>query len=321
MLSAGAVALPKYGCQSSEQPRDNGATLRKMMPMRDGAAVGKRSGPFLLPARVILLIAGLLAMPLASFDVLHQFLANQVNGLYTIVALAVATLWLVAVVAAFFGSRPATFFAGAVGFVEFAVVASSRFESGVTGLTQFVQLEGLPVATVDMALLVVCAIVFMSAVIAWSNPRGRNPRMDTLPLLVVATIGSVLVILQATDDFHRKDFGGANSEDGAFAAALLATVWLSGALWIPRVRRIGALLIAAATFGIWYSFFTLHLLKGGVTVIQITQRSGALWAGFAAAAAILAAASFFLSIGLLVWSFVPRKRPTSVAAQPVRKGA
>jgi hypothetical protein len=292
-----------------------------MIPMRAGPAVGKRSGPFVLPARVILLIAGLLAMPLASFDVLEQFLANQVNGVFTIVALAVATLWLVAVIMAFFGSRPATFFAGAVGFVEFTVVASSRFETGVTGLTRFVQLEGLPMATVDMALLVICAVVFQSAVIAWSNPTGRNRRLATVPLLVAATTGSILVILQATDDFQRTDFGKANPEDGAFAAALLATLWLTGGLWISRARRIGALLIAASTFGVWYSFFTLHLLKGGVTVMQIAEKSSAGWAVIAAAAAILAAASFFLAIGFLVWYIVPRKRAATEASQPVRKGA
>lgn len=320
MLAAGAVGLARYGCQCNEETFDRDGRLRKMMPMRAGP-VGQTSGPFVLPARVILLIAGLLAMPLASFDVLQQFLANQVNGVYTIVALAVVTLWLVAVVMAFFGSRPATFFASAVAFVEFAVVASSRFETGVMGLTQFVQTQGLPVVTVDMALLVICAIVFMSAVIAWSNPRGRNRRLDTLPLLMAATIGSILVILQATDDFHRSDFGKANPEDGAFAAALLAMFWMTGGLWISRARRIGALLIAASTFGVWYSFVSLHLLKGGITVIQIAERSGAAWAGFAAGAAILAAASFFLAIGVFAWSFVPRKRASTEASQPVRKGA
>lgn len=294
-------------------------TLRKMMRMRAGPAVRPTPGPFVLPARIVLLIAGLVAVALAAFDVLHELHAAQVDRVYGSIALVLAAISLAAVIAAFFGLRLAIFFAGAMGFIEFALVASGHFESGALG--RFVKKEGLPLATVDMALVLTCALVVISAGVAWTNPRGRNRNLDLLPLLAAATVGSILVILQATDDFHRTDFGTANPEDGAFSAAFLATFWLVGGLWIAHARRLGALVIIVATFGVWYSFVTLHLIKG-VTVSQIASRSGVVWAFAAAAAAIIAAACFLLSVGLLAWSFVPGKRSAAeAAAQRARRGA
>jgi hypothetical protein len=289
--------------------------------MRARPAVRARSGPFLLPARVLLLAAGVLAVGLGVFNLLHELHAGEVDRLYTAVALVAFALWLVSLVLAFAGWRVFVFIAGALAFLEFGLIASSHFVSGPAALGTFVKHEGLPLATVDMALVPVCALVAMSAVVSWSHPRGRTTNGETWPILIAALIGAVLVILQATDDLHRTDFGTANLEDGAFAAAVLSAGWLVGALWIARVRRTGAILIALSTFVVWYSFITLHLVKGGTSVSQISSASGAFWAFAAAGAAILAGASFVLALGLLLWSLARRKRPSLAASQPVRGGA
>jgi len=290
--------------------------------MRAIPAVRRTSGPFVIPARFILLIGGLLAIGLGGFNLLHEFHAAQVGRAYAIVALLVGALWLAAIILAFLGSRLAVFAAGLVAFIEFGVIASTHFVVGAVDIDTFWKAEGLPVATVDMALLACCVLVAISAVVCWSTPRGRNPSLETIPILVVALIGSVLVILQATDDIHRADFGRANAEDGTFAATILASAWIVGSLWIARVRRTGALLIALATFGVWYSFVTLHLVTGGTTVSVIASKSGVAWAVIAAAAAILAAASFVLVVGLLLLSLVRRSRAvSSTASQPMRRGA
>lgn len=293
-----------------------------MMPMRVTPANRRRSGPFLLPARIVLLVSGILAIEFGTFNLLHELHAGEVDWIYTTVALVVGVVWLTAVVLALLEVRLGIFVAGAIAFVEFALIASTHFEVSAASLSTFVAKEGLPVATVAMALLSTCILVVISAAVCWSHPRGRYPRLDMLPLLIASVVGSVLVILQATDDLNRADFGSATPEDGAFAAAIFAATWLVGALWISRVRRIGALLIAAATFGVWFPFVTLHLLKGGVTVSQIASRTGVIWAAAAAGAAIIAGACFVLAIGLLAWSFIPRKRAAAPPLrEPVRRGA
>jgi len=52
----------------------------------------------------------------------------------------------------------------------------------------------------------------LSAAVLWGNPRGRDRRLDTLPLFLVAVAGAVLVILQATDGVHRDSFGSSNTD-------------------------------------------------------------------------------------------------------------
>jgi hypothetical protein len=279
------------------------------------------SGPLLLSGRVILLISGGLAIGLGVFNLFHEFHAAQVDGVYTISAAIVGVIWLASLVLAFLGVPAGVFIAGAIAFVEFGVIAANHFGSGPAALGTFVEKEGLPLATVDMALLPSCALVLMSAAVCWSNPRGRNRSWTTVSLLLIAIAGSVLVILQATDDFHRKDFGTANIEDGAFAAAMLASLWLAGGLWVARARRAGALLIAVATFGVTYSFVTLHFLRG-TTVMEIAARSGAGWALASAAAAVLAASSLLVAVGLLLASLLHRRAAaTQGAVQPARRGA
>jgi hypothetical protein len=284
--------------------------------------VHRASGPFVLPARIVLLTAGIMAAALAFFNLFHEFHAAEVDALYTVVASIVVLLWLGSLILAFLGFRAGIFVAGAIAFIEFGVVASSHFVSGAAALDLFVNKEGLALAAVDIALIPACALVVMSAAVCWSNPRGRTRNLSTLSLLAAAVLGSVLVILQATDDLSRADFGSATPEDGAFAAAVLASAWIAGGLWIARVRRSGALIIALATFGVWYSFITLHLLKGGTSMSEIVSKTGSVWAVIAVAAAVVAGASFLVSVGLLVLSLVQRKsKSLAGTSQPLRRGA
>jgi hypothetical protein len=165
-------------------------------------------------------------------------------------------------------------------------------------------------------------LTVISAAVAWTSPRGRNRRLETLPLLVVALAWAVLVILAATDNVHRDSFGTANTEDGAFAAAFMATLWLAGGLWIARVRRTGALMISVATFIVWYSFLTLHLVRGGVPLSEIASKSGLVWAVIAAAAAVLALASLLMALTLLTLAILPGRRATGASERrPVRRQA
>jgi glucan phosphoethanolaminetransferase (alkaline phosphatase superfamily) len=187
----------------------------------------------------------------------------------------------------------------------------------------FVTSEGLPVATAAMGLVCACVLTVVSAGVLWSNARGRERRLETLPLLLVAVGGAILVILSATDGVHRDNFGSANAEDGAFAAAVTASLWLLGGLSIARVRRVGALLIMLATFIVWYSFVTLHLVKGATSLSQVAAKSGVIWAIFSASGAILAAASFLVALAMFAAAVVRRRRAKSAllapAARPARR--
>ena len=281
----------------------------------------RREGPFLIPARTLLLASGLIAVGLGTFMLLHERHSGQVDAVYVIVGLIVGVIWLASLVLAFRAFRIGIFLAATFAFIEFGVTATSHFEAGAGGLGTFVKTEGLPVATAAMGLLCACVLTVVSAAVAWGDARGRYRRLDTLPLLLVAVVGAVLVILQATDGVHRDTFGSSTTEDGAFAAAVTASLWLLGGLWIARVRRVGALIIMLATFIVWYSFIGLHLVKGGTTLSQVAAKSGVVWAVFSAAAAILAAASFLVALALFAIA-VARGRPKSAhpaqAAQRAR---
>jgi len=282
----------------------------------------RRSGPFLLPARTVLLVSGLLAVVLGVFTLLHEFHSSLVDRNFTIAALFIAAIWLACVVLAFLGFRIGVFGAGAIAFVEFGITASTPFVSGPRGLSTLVQHEGLPVAPAAMGLVTACILTMISAAAAWGYSRGRDRRLTTLPLLLAALAGAALVILQATDGVHRDNFGSANAEDGAFAAAIVACLWLLGGLWIARLRRVGALMIALATFIVWYSFIGLHLLKGTTTLSQVAATSGIIWALISAAATVLAAASFLVALALFAVAVVRRRRaksaPPAPAARPAR---
>lgn len=284
--------------------------------------MGQPGGPFLIPARLVLLFAGLVAIALGVFNLAHELHAGEVDIIYTVVAGAAALIWLVSLLLVFRGVRVGAFIAGLMAFVEFGVIASAHFVSGPAALSAFARHEGLPLASAVMGLVPACALCFIAAIVSWSHPTGHRRRLESLPLVIVALVGSVLVILAVTDSLRRSDLGGANPEDAAFVAAISAAAWLVGAMWIARVRRTGAIVIALATFNVWYSFITIHLTKGGTAVSEIASKSGAIWAVISVAAAVLAAASFLLALGLLALSVV-RRRPTAVpvGTQPARRGA
>jgi hypothetical protein len=161
----------------------------------------------------------------------------------------------------------------------------------------------------------------MAAIVSWSDPTGRSRRLQTLPLLIVAVLGTILIILYSTDSLRRGDFGTANVDDGTFAAAMTASLWLLGGLWIARLRRVGALTIMLATFIVCYSFITLHLLKGGTSLATVASKSGVIWAVFPTAAAILAAASFLVALTLFAIAVVRQWRASSARSVPAARPA
>ncbi len=273
-----------------------------------GSPKSRRSqGPFVIPARVLLLLTGLLAIGLGLFNLYHEYHAHQVDGVYGVVGIVLALVWLVSLALGFLGRRLGVFIAGAIAFVQFAVLTSGHFVIGPNDIDNFWKIEGLPVATADMGLFVACVLVVFAAVVCWSTPRARSSKLDTVPVLIVALIGAVLVILQATDQIHRAAFDGFNAEDGTFIAAVLASTWLLGGLWIARVRRIGALVIAVATFFVAFSFLSQHLLPGATPIDTVAKDSGVAWAAYATGAFILAGASLLFSVGVLLFGLLPRR--------------
>ena len=231
------------------------------------------AGPLLIPARLLLVLSGLVVGTLGAYNLGHELHAAQVDLVYVIVAGVVLVVFLVSLGLAWRGAGWAAVVAGVIAFVEFGVIASAHFVSGPAALSAFIKKEGLPTAPVLMGLLPACALCFMAAIVSWSHPTGHRRRYDTLPVLILAMVGTIAVILATTDSLHRADFGAANPEDASFAAALTATAWLVGAFWIGRVRRTGAIVIILATFNIGYSFVTLHLEKGARPSARSPQRA------------------------------------------------
>jgi hypothetical protein len=252
-----------------------------------------------LPARVLLLAAGVLAVALASVNLYPERHSTNVDIYYTVVAGLIYVIWLASLVLAWRGVRIGVFLAGLIAFIEFGVIAAGHFVSAPYDIHILSLHEGLWTATVLMSILPACALTAMAAIVSWSHPTGRLHRFQTLPLLIVAVLGTILVILYATDSLRRGDFGTANAEDAIFAAVAAAIVWMVGALWLARVRLVGAILIALGTFILWYSFITLHVIAG-TRVSAIAKTSGALWAGIGLAMATLAAASFVAALAFIV---------------------
>jgi hypothetical protein len=271
-----------------------------------------RQGPLLIPARVLLLVSGVLAVALGVFNVFHELHAKDVDQTYTIVALAIGVIWLASIVLAFREQPIGVFLAGAIAFIELGAIATAHFTSTAGAIGSYVLKEGLPVAGALIGLVVACEITIMAAIVCWGHATGALRRRETLPVLIVAAIGTVLAILEATDNVHLAGkalpgFGTTAAEDGAFVAANVAALWMIGALWVARVRRTGALLLALATFMVCYSFVILHV-RGATSLSVIARTSGILWAVIAAAVAILAAASLLVALGLLVMSLVRSTR-------------
>jgi hypothetical protein len=297
-----------------------------MVGMQARPALRVRQGPLLFPARYLLLVSGLIALALGTFNLFHELHAAQVDWVYTIVALVVGLVWLASIILGFQGQPVGVFLAGAIAFIQLGEIAQAHFAATAGAIGSYVRIEGLPVAADLIGLVIACVLTVMAAVICWGHATGYNRRRETLPLLIVAAIGTLLAALEATDNVHLAGnalpgFGTTTAEDGAFAAAITAALWLIGGLWIARVRRVGALLIALATFGICYSFVVLHV-RGGTPLSLIATKSGLIWAVIAAALAILAAASLVVALGLLALSILRRKpAPAPGGTQPARREA
>jgi hypothetical protein len=294
--------------------------------MQARPAVRVRQGPLLFPARYLLLVSGLIALVLGSFNLYHERHAAQVDTVYTAAALIVFAIWLASIILGFKGQPIGVFLTGAIAFIQLGEIAQQHFAATAGAIGSFVRIEGLPVAADLIGLVIACVITVVAAIVCWGHATGYNRRRETFPLLIVAAIGTVLAVLEATDNVHLAGsalpgFGTTTAEDGAFAAAITAALWLIGGLWIARVRRVGALLIALASFGICYSFVVLHV-RGGTPLSLIATKSGLIWAIIAAAVAILAAASLVVALGLLAMSVIRRKpAPLPGGTQPARRQA
>ena len=273
--------------------------------MRASPAVRVARGPFVLPARMLLLAAGLLSVALGSFNLVHELRSTNVDTIYVAVGGVVGFIWLVSLFLAWRSFRLAVFLAGLIAFVEFGVLAAGHFVAAPWEIDAYAKHEGLAVAAVLIALLPACALAVMGAIVSWSHPGGRLRQLETLPLLLVALLGAILAVLHTTDNVARKDFGTATPPDGAFAAAIAISLWLVGALWLARARRTGALLIMLGTFILADGFITLHLL-GGTPVSVIASQSGVVWAGIALGMATLAVASFVAALTFLAAALAPR---------------
>jgi hypothetical protein len=297
-----------------------------MLGMQARPAGRVRQGPLLFPARYLLLGCGLIALALGSFNLYHELHAAQVDSVYTIAALIVLVAWLASIILAFRGQLIGVFLTGAIAFIQLGEIAQAHFAATAGAIGSFVRIEGLPVAADLIGLVIACVLTVIAAIVCWGHPTGYNRRRETLPLLIVAAIGTLLAVLEATDNVHLAGnalpgFGTTTAEDGAFAAAITAAVWLIGGLWIARVRRVGALLIALGTFGICYSFVILHV-RGGTPLSLIATKSGLVWAVIAAAVAILAAASLAVTLGLLAVAILRRRRAAVPGGtQPARREA
>src|SRR2546428_3187217 len=235
-----------------------------MMTMQARPAGRVRQGPLLIPARVLLLVSGLLALALGVFNLFHELHAAQVDRNYTIVALAIGVVWLVSIILGFRGEPIGVFLAGTIAFIELGAIATAHFTSTAGAIGSYVLKEGLPVAAALIGLVVACVLTMMAAIVCWSHATGASRGREPLPLLMAAAIGALLAVLEATDNVHLAGkalpgFGATPAEDGAFPAAIIAALWLVGGLWIERARRTGALLIGLATFMVCYSFVILHL--------------------------------------------------------------
>lgn len=259
----------------------------------------RRGGPFVLPARVVFVSGGLLAIAMGLLHLFDEVQRTEVDVFYAVIAVLVSQLWLFSLFFAWRGNRLALAFAGFLAFAEFGIQASTHFALGINAVEFLAPTRGVGF-TVNLLLLeVACAVSFVSAVICASNPRGSSRQLESFPFLLAALAGASAVILHAANDVGLKAFGSISIEDGLAIAALTATAWIIGALWMAGAPRLGALLVALATANVVIPFVTLHLAKGGVSLDEIAKRSGgAGWAVLAVAMAILAAASL---IGSLVW--------------------
>jgi hypothetical protein len=279
----------------------------------------RRSGPFVLPARVVFVFSGGLAIAMALVHLFDEVQRAEVDAFYAVLAVIASQLWLFSLYFAWRGNRLALAVAGFLAFAEFGIQASTHFAIGIYAVEFLAPSRGVGF-TVNLLLLeVACAVCFITAIICASNPRGSVRRLESFPFLLVALAGTSAVILHAANDVGLKSFGSISIEDGLAFAAITATAWIIGALWMAGAPRLGALLVALAAANVVIPFVTLHLAKGGVSLDQIAKQSGAGWAVLAAAMAILAAASLIGSLTWLAWRLVPDARAWIARRQSGRR--
>ncbi len=263
----------------------------------------------MLPTRVVFVSSGALAIAMGLVHLFDEVQRTEVDVLYAVIAVIVSQLWLFSLFFAWRGNRFALAFAGFLAFAEFGVQASTHFAIGIYAVEFLAPTRGVGFAVNLLLLEVACAVCFVSAIICASNPRGTSRRLQSFPFLLVALAGASAVVLHAANDVGLRSFGSISIEDGLAFAALTATVWIIGALWMAGAPRLGALMVVVATANVVIPFVTLHLAKGGLSLDEIAKRSGgAGWAVLAAAMAILAAASLIGSLTWLAWKLVPGVR-------------
>jgi hypothetical protein len=279
----------------------------------------RRSGPFVLPARVVFVSTGLLAIAMGLVHLFDELQRTEVDAFYAVIAVIASQVWLFSLFFAWRGYRLALAAAGFLAFAEFGIQTSTHFAIGVYAVEFLSPVQGIGF-TVNLLLLeVACAICFITAIVCASNLKGRTRRLESFPFLLVALAGTSAVILHAANDVGLKSFGSISIEDGLAFAAITATAWIIGALWMAGAPRLGALLVALAAANVVIPFVTLHLAKGGVSLDQIAKQSGAGWAVLAAAMAILAAASLIGSLTWLAWRLVPDARAWIARRQSGRR--
>src|ERR1700730_9847304 len=98
-----------------------------MLEMQAMPAVRVRRGPLLFPGRSLLLVSGLIALALGSFNLYHELHAAQVDTVYTIAALIVFVVWLASIILGFQGQPIGGFLTGAIAFVQLCEVAQEDF--------------------------------------------------------------------------------------------------------------------------------------------------------------------------------------------------
>jgi hypothetical protein len=280
----------------------------------------RRSGPFVLPARVVFVSTGLLAIAMGLVHLFDEVQRAEVDAFYAVIAVIASQVWLFSLFFAWRGYRLALVAAGFLAFAEFGIQASTHFAIGVYGVEFLAPVQGIGFTVNLLILEVACAICFVTAIVCASNPKGRTRRLESFPFLLVALAGASALMLHAANDVGLKSFGTISIEDGLAFAAITATLWIIGALWMAGAPRVGAVLVALATTNVVIPFITLHLAKGGVSLDEIARKSGgAGWAVLAAAMAILAAASLIGSLTWLAWKVVPEARARLARRQSGRR--
>src|SRR2546423_14122343 len=126
--------------------------------------VGRRAqGPFVIPARTLLLVAGWAAVALSAVNLVPELKSTNVDIYYVAVAGLIYLIWLASLVLAWRGSRAGILLAGLIAFVDFGVIAAGHFTTAPFDIHVFSLREGLLVAAVLMAVLPRPALSAMGA--------------------------------------------------------------------------------------------------------------------------------------------------------------